>query len=268
MRKHVHLLSLATLSAIAINGCGQARSQNEDVVGSGEGLVSGPGVATLSIQRDWGTGYCANITIANNGTAPITSWTVVLQAEVASVSSIWLGQFTQSGSQITVTPISFNSTINVGKSVTVGYCAVTKSATNHTPTIASLSVVGGTTGAGGSSGVGGGTATGGSSSTGSGQATLDVNSDWNAGYCTNITLQNNSTVASTRWTLVINVPQANISSLWGGIYARNGDLVTVKSLSSSAVIAANGTFRFGYCATTTGSNHTPNVVSFDLASGQ
>jgi len=263
MRKHVGWLSFAALSAIAVNGCGQSASQKEDVAGQEQEIVSGPGVATISIQTDWGTGYCANIKVANQGTAPITSWTVVLQADVASISSVWLGQFTQSGTQIIVKPVSFNSTINVGSSVTFGYCAVTKSSTNHTPTIASLDVVGGDGGGSGGASGSGGAANGG----GNGQAVLDVNSDWNAGYCTNITLRNTSSVPSKRWTLVLNVPQANITSLWGGTQTRSGDLVTIKSLSSSGVIAANGAFRFGYCATTTGSSHTPSVVSFDLVTG-
>jgi len=335
MSRRIGLLSLTLVTAFALGGCSQSNPQESLAVGQARAVSSGSGVASVSVQNDWGAGYCANVTIENQGSAAISSWTVVVQVANAKLSNLWSGQYTQAGDRITITPLEFNAVIAGGSSMTLGFCATTTSATDHTPVIVSLDVVGvgdgtgGASGTGGSSGVGGEssvggatglggeTGAGGSSSTdvggavsvggaeqggstalatggagtgglegvggtsqaggnsGSGGtsspsttvpgvAILSVNSDWKAGYCTDITLKNEGTAASTGWVLTLNVPQADISNLWGGSFTVAGDTVVVKALPSASSILPGASTSIGYCATTKGTSYKPSVVSFVL----
>jgi len=355
MRRQIGLLGLAFITALEMGGCGQSNSQESVVTGQARPLVSGSGSVSLTMQSEWDGGYCANVTLANQGSAPITSWTLVVQIPNASLSSLWSGQYTLSADQLTITPAAFNAIIPGGTSTSLGFCATTTSA-DHAPVIVSLDVVGGgeggtggAAGTGGAEGLGGGSEVGGEASTGgtsevggesstggasetggvsatggtsevggesatggasetggtsaaggasetggtsatgglsatggvsatggtssggtsnAGKAVLDVNSDWTAGYCTNITLKNEGAVASTDWTLVLNVPNADIGNLWGATFTRAGNLVTVKPVGYAAVIPAGSSTSIGYCATTKGTPYTPSVVSFVLVTAK
>jgi pectate lyase C len=124
-------------------------------------VTSGAGEATLTIGDDWGGGYCANVSIRNNGSSEITSWAVGLNLNGSTVNNIWSG--TINGS--TVTPADYNARIAPGSQTSFGFCATGSGRTS----IASLTVNGGG-GSGGSSSTGGSTGSGGSS-TGSGTCT-------------------------------------------------------------------------------------------------
>jgi hypothetical protein len=103
------------------------------------GITSGAGEATLTIQNSWSNGYCANVNIANNGTTNITNWTVELTLNNATINNLWNGTLNEA----TVTPTDSNATIQSGSSVTFGFCASTTDDTVVSPTLASLTVVGG-----------------------------------------------------------------------------------------------------------------------------
>ncbi|SHO55909.1 cellulose binding domain-containing protein [Vibrio quintilis] len=121
------------------------------IAGSAYALTSGAGEATLSLQNSWGSGYCANVSVTNNGDANITSWVVELDLKDATVNNLWNG--TLDGS--TVTP-SGNGTISPDSSVSFGFCA-SASGSVVTPEIVSLSVEGGGDTGGTSGGDNGGT---------------------------------------------------------------------------------------------------------------
>jgi len=106
MLKHYGLLGLVLLPGIMVNGCERADSQEENPSGQQQQLVSGAGLATISISSDWGAGYCADITVANQGTSSITGWTVGVNIPNAKVGNLWNGQYTSNGSQITVKSLS------------------------------------------------------------------------------------------------------------------------------------------------------------------
>ena len=76
----------------------------------------------VSVTSDWGSGYCANIDITNNG-ASNSEWTVTVPIE-GNVSSLWNATWVQEGELLTVEGVSWNRTLAPGGSVQVGYCAV------------------------------------------------------------------------------------------------------------------------------------------------
>jgi hypothetical protein len=102
-------------------------------------LVSGAGDATLALTSNWGSGYCAEVSIANTGSSSITDWSVTLDLKQASVNNLWNGSL--SGS--VVTPAAQNRSIGAGAKASFGFCASVSSAAQIPPAISALSVSGG-----------------------------------------------------------------------------------------------------------------------------
>lgn len=108
------------------------------LVTSGQGayaLTSGSGEATLDVNNHWGSGYCANVTIANRGSQAITSWTVGLNLNGTTISNLWNGNI----SGVTVTPAPYNANIAPGTNTSFGFCANGSA----TPSLATFQVQGG-----------------------------------------------------------------------------------------------------------------------------
>jgi aryl-phospho-beta-D-glucosidase BglC (GH1 family) len=115
-------------TAPAAPGTAQVKATSGSVSGSAIVTVasqaSGTGVtATFSDTTDWGSGFTGNITLTNNGTTPVTGWTLQFDFAV-TISQIWNAQIvSQSGSHFTVQNASYNATIGAGQSVTFGFNA-------------------------------------------------------------------------------------------------------------------------------------------------
>ncbi|MFD6530848.1 cellulase family glycosylhydrolase [Streptomyces sp. NPDC060184] len=91
------------------------------------------------VVGDWQSGFQGEITVRNTGTAAINAWKLGFSfANGQTVSSMWGGTATQSGSAVSVTPASYTSAIAAGTSVTLGFLG-TRGATNTAPTAFDLS---------------------------------------------------------------------------------------------------------------------------------
>jgi hypothetical protein len=263
-----------------------------------------PGVATLTYQSDWGSGYCANVTVTNSGSAPATGWNVVINLNQATLSSSWSASFASSNGVLTVTPLSWNATIAANGSIGFGFCA--NGSARPVIVSASLSGGGGGTGGAGTGGAPaatggapaatGGTATGGTTSPASGgttspatggaspatggtstasggsgpstigAATLSYQSDWGSGYCANVTVTNSASTASSSWTVVINLNQATVTSSWSATFANSSGMLTVTPNSWNGTIPANGSVTFGFCANASGTLR-PVIASATVNTG-
>jgi cellulase/cellobiase CelA1 len=94
----------------------------EPMHSSGGGGGSGSGTPTVTITSDWGTGYCATLTVANTTSSPIT-WQVAFTVR-GTITNMWAGTFTQSGATATVSGVSWNAVLQPGQSTSgVGFCA-------------------------------------------------------------------------------------------------------------------------------------------------
>jgi hypothetical protein len=89
------------------------------------GLCSGDSsvVASLNVNNNWGTGYCAEVILHNQGDFAVSTWTAIVNANDSVVYDLWNGEYTQSANEYTVTPKSYNGTINPGESQSFGFCA-------------------------------------------------------------------------------------------------------------------------------------------------
>ncbi|MFE1576886.1 glycoside hydrolase family 48 protein [Streptomyces fradiae] len=83
---------------------------------------------------DWGSGYTAELTLTNRGTAPIDGWTLRYdQTGDQRLANGWSGVWSQTGKTVTVTHADWNKTVAAGQAVTTG-AQFTYSGTNAAPT--------------------------------------------------------------------------------------------------------------------------------------
>jgi len=81
-----------------------------------------PLAASYQAATSWGTGYSGQYMITDPGTAAVSGWTLGFQLPAGtSISSLWDGSYTDDGGQVTVTSDSWDSTIQPGGSVSVGF---------------------------------------------------------------------------------------------------------------------------------------------------
>ncbi|WNG62978.1 hypothetical protein F0U59_37690 [Archangium gephyra] len=102
---------------------GSGRRRGGGGGGGGGGLppTSGNAQISVSVQDDWGSGYCHNVRVTNSGTAPLV-WQVTIDIE-GKFNHAWSSVFTHSGSQTTFSGLYWNDELAPGESTSFGYCA-------------------------------------------------------------------------------------------------------------------------------------------------
>ena len=75
----------------------------------------------VNVTTDWGSGYCANVTVSTTSATPI-AWTAKIQVSKGKVSSVWEANYSVSGKTLTATGKSWNATVKSGKNATFGFC--------------------------------------------------------------------------------------------------------------------------------------------------
>lgn len=70
---------------------------------------------TYTITNQWPGGFGANIAITNTGSTAINGWTLTFSfPNGQTITQLWNGSYTQSGSAVTVTNLSYNASIAPG----------------------------------------------------------------------------------------------------------------------------------------------------------
>ncbi len=88
--------------------------------------------ATVTVNTDWGFGYCATINATNLSPVPVSPWNVVLNIGASTIYTSWNGTFMGNTGNVTVTPgFSWNQTIPAGATnSSIGFCANRNTANN------------------------------------------------------------------------------------------------------------------------------------------
>jgi endoglucanase len=76
---------------------------------------------TRTITTDWGSGFCAEVTVRPASVVPVT-WSAELQVG-GTITSIWDATTPGSSGTVTVRGASWNPTASAGSPVKFGYCA-------------------------------------------------------------------------------------------------------------------------------------------------
>ena len=98
-------------------GCVDANDDNEFNAPPGGGDVT----ASVTINDDWGAGYCAQVVVNNNGSTT-EDWVVTFTID-GTVRDLWSAQYSQSGQEVTAEGVSWNNTVSPGGQVDFGFCA-------------------------------------------------------------------------------------------------------------------------------------------------
>ncbi|MEU6414044.1 PQQ-dependent sugar dehydrogenase [Microbispora sp. NPDC046933] len=90
--------------------------------------------AAYRIANQWPGGFQGELTVRNSGTAAISSWTVTFAfPNGQSITQLWGGRYTQSGSTVTVTNESWNGALAPNASTTAGFTGSWSGGANGTP---------------------------------------------------------------------------------------------------------------------------------------
>jgi cellulase/cellobiase CelA1 len=92
-------------------------------------------------------------------------------------------------------------------------------------------------------------------------ATLSTQTTWQTGFCDNVTVTNPSTIATTSWTVVLQITGGTMNQLWNADGTTVGSQVTAKSFSWNGAVAAGQSTSFGFCVTKTGTTATAAITS-------
>src|SRR3954467_11317394 len=76
---------------------------------------------TYSLSSQWAGGFGANVAVNNLGD-PVSGWQLTWSFTAGqTITQLWNGSYTQSGTQVTVTNASWNGNIPSGGSATFGF---------------------------------------------------------------------------------------------------------------------------------------------------
>ncbi|MER7722506.1 glycoside hydrolase family 9 protein [Streptomyces sp. NPDC096323] len=85
---------------------------------------AGSCAVTYRVGQSWGSGFTADVTVRNTGTAPVDGWQLGFAFGGAEkITNAWNATATQSGSSVTVKNASHNAAIPAGGSVSFGFQA-------------------------------------------------------------------------------------------------------------------------------------------------
>ncbi|HZG04822.1 MAG TPA: glycoside hydrolase family 6 protein [Streptomyces sp.] len=111
------------------------------------GMLQGTAVAApaclvdYKISNDWGSGFSASVTVTNNAASTLSNWKVEWEFSGAQkVGQGWNATVAQSGTRVTATAPSWNSTLSAGGSASFGFNA-SYSGTNSVPSAFTLNGV-------------------------------------------------------------------------------------------------------------------------------
>ncbi|AVT28600.1 oxidoreductase [Plantactinospora sp. BC1] len=83
---------------------------------------SGACTATYRQVNQWQSGFQGEVTVRNNGTSTLNGWTVRWTfANGQTISQLWNGTLTASGSSVTVRNVGWNGTLGANGSATFGF---------------------------------------------------------------------------------------------------------------------------------------------------
>jgi len=252
-------------------GCDNAEDNNEFNQPTGGELAT-----AVNINDDWGTGYCAEVTVTNN-TLSASDWTVTFSID-GTVRDMWNATYTQNEDEVTAQGVSWNNIVNPGQSVGFGFCAERGTQPQPTPppptptptpsptpmptpaptpsptpppTFACSDGVDndgdGFTDFPVDPGCDSANDDDEFNDSGGGvSAQVTINDDWGAGYCAQVDVTN-ATSSAVDWIVSFTI-EGSIRNLWNAIYQQAGNTVTAEGVSWNNTVQPGGTVNFGFCA--------------------
>ncbi|WP_320775809.1 cellulase family glycosylhydrolase [Streptomyces sp. CRN 30] len=138
-----------TFAVYAKDAAGNRSARSATVAVTTDENTGTPGAACsvgYRVVGEWPGGFQGEITVRNTGTAAVNGWTLGFAFPSGqTITNMWGGTPTQSGSSVSVAAASYTAAIPVNGSVTVGFTGA-KSSANAAPTAFTLNGTSCTTG--------------------------------------------------------------------------------------------------------------------------
>ena len=104
-------------AVIASDQFGAAAPTRAQATTTGNGGGTGTCHVGFTVVNSWNTGFQAALSIQNTGTTPINGWTLTWTFPGSqTISQLWNGTATQTGTSVSVASMSYNATIAAGAS--------------------------------------------------------------------------------------------------------------------------------------------------------
>jgi GH18 family chitinase len=172
---------------------------------------------TAMVDSDWVAGYCATLTVVNNGSQP-GDWAAELPFSDTLVSW-WNGVFTPAQGKLRIVGQDWNRVVYPGTPRSAGYCAYRPASTTP-PTPQPGQVT----------------------------ASVAVASDWGAGYCANVTVSNSGATSADKWSIPVPL-QGQVTTFWNGSYVQTGLAMVLSGPPWHKNLAAGEVLHgIGFCA--------------------
>ncbi|MEM0470963.1 MAG: cellulase family glycosylhydrolase [Candidatus Anstonellales archaeon] len=203
------------------NNSSNNSSNNNSSSGESNGNVTPPIYQSLPntarITSDWGSGFCAEVTVTNNLNTPVYWSTYVELAMPFTINNAWNANPTPSGSGYEFTGAHWNNLLNPGQSTSFGFCG-----SWNTDSVSATEV----------------------------SYTLTITSDWGSGFCAKVDVHNQH---SQRVTWQVTIPRSNygiatINSNWNSELVSSGSNLVFRGASWNNVLAPGASTSFGFCA--------------------
>jgi endoglucanase len=108
---------------LAVNAAGSTPSNTVSATPTGGGGGGGGVSASYVVTNDWTAGYCADVTVTNNGTQTVT-WQASMKVQ-GRIDNMWNATYTQTGDTVNFSGPPWGATLAPGASFrSVGFCAL------------------------------------------------------------------------------------------------------------------------------------------------
>jgi cellulase/cellobiase CelA1 len=91
-------------------------------------------------------------------------------------------------------------------------------------------------------------------------ATLGLSSEWEQGYCAEVTVANSGVDPTAAWQVVLDLAESSLTAWWSRDFQVNGSDAIVDSLDYNQTIWPGSFASFGFCASKEGASWSPTVV--------
>ena len=240
MKKHAIAMAKVAIWAMGVViswGCGSEKGDRVDQ--QEQALRSVPMAATIAVTNAWAGGYCASAVLTNTSGGVTSGWSVSLDLHGSSLSSLWNAQGSVVGGRLVATSEPFSAILNPAASTSFGFCA---SGANASPSLLAV------------------TAWPMDAVSEEVRADLRLSSDWPTGYCADLTIANRSGATTWSWSVVIDLAQSQMTSVWNASASTVGSRLTLLPMAYNAVLAPNASTHVGFCANKTGPRYRPSII--------
>ena len=107
---------------LALTGCNGSERDAVTIEYAQQAITQGGVTSSVTIDDDWGSGFCGSVTIVNKSSRQVRKWQLELNRQGYDLGRKWSGLRASAADRFVVYPVGHNERIPVGGTVTVPFC--------------------------------------------------------------------------------------------------------------------------------------------------